>query len=84
MNTVVNYSISIGLGVAGTVESRIDRTGDQVLRGYRSAWYVGIGLAGSGVLISFIFALVSEHKARRQPVVVDSEQTDVDSVSASA
>ncbi|KAI1628651.1 major facilitator superfamily-domain-containing protein [Exophiala viscosa] len=58
INTVVNYSISLGLGFAGTVEVNVDRGGktpDDVLRGYRGALYLGIGLAGAGLVVSIIF-----------------------------
>ena len=41
ITTVVNYSISIGLGVAGTVESRVNDTGDKVEQGYRAAMWTG-------------------------------------------
>ena len=57
VNTVVNYSISIGLGIAGTVESRVVDGGSDLLKGYRSAWYTGIGLSGMGILISSLFVL---------------------------
>lgn len=50
VNTILNYSVSIGLGIAGTVESRIDPSGGDLLKGFRSAWYVGIGLSASGIL----------------------------------
>lgn len=64
MNTVVNYSISIGLGVAGLVESRINRDGSRVLEGYRSAHYVGIGLAGLGVGISCLLISSTRRESR--------------------
>jgi hypothetical protein len=35
VNTIVNYSISIGLGLAATVESQVDRGGTDTLKGYR-------------------------------------------------
>lgn len=60
VNTVVNYSISLGLGFAGTVESQVNNGGmtpADVLKGYRGAEYVGIGLAGLGVLTSVAFVL---------------------------
>ncbi|BFZ62113.1 Low affinity NH4+ transporter [Saitoella coloradoensis] len=57
VNTVVNYSISIGLGVAGTVESRVNREGTNGLKGYRSAWYTAIGFAGVGVAVSLLFVV---------------------------
>jgi MFS family permease len=59
VNTVVNYSISIGLGIAGTVESSVNGGGTDILKGYRSAWYTGIGLSGVGVLIAILFTIKS-------------------------
>uniref|UniRef100_A0A093VT19 Drug resistance protein n=1 Tax=Talaromyces marneffei PM1 TaxID=1077442 RepID=A0A093VT19_TALMA len=49
VTTVVNYSISIGLGIAGTVEVHINNGGltfDDKLKGYHAAQYTGIGLGG--------------------------------------
>lgn len=60
VNTIVNYSISIGVGIAGTVETHVNNGGQTVqdeLRGYRGAMYVGIGLSGLGVLTSVLFLL---------------------------
>ncbi|KAF2836787.1 MFS general substrate transporter [Patellaria atrata CBS 101060] len=60
VNTVVNYSISLGLGFAGTVEVHVNNGGhttEDLLKGYRGAWYVGIGLAGLGMVISLIYSL---------------------------
>lgn len=58
VNTVVNYSISIGVGIAGTVEVHVNRGGAtkaDELRGYRGALYMAIGLAGLGVVIALSF-----------------------------
>jgi MFS family permease len=55
VNTVVNYSISLGLGFAGTVEVYITNgndTPEEVLKGYRAALYMGVGLSGLGMVIS--------------------------------
>jgi len=52
VTTIINYSISIGLGFAGTVETQINRDGTDLLKGYRAAYYMGIGLAGLGVIIA--------------------------------
>lgn len=44
VNTVVNYSISLGLGFAGTVEVHVNnggKTPDDLLKGYRGAFYMG-------------------------------------------
>ena len=60
--TVVNYSISIGLGIAGTVESKVNNEGQDLLKGYRGALYAAIGLSGMAILLSLLF-VVSEGKA---------------------
>ena len=52
VNTVVNYSISIGLGVAGTVDAYVDPDQTNRLLGYRSALYTGIGFSGLAVLVA--------------------------------
>ena len=48
--TVVYYSQSIGLGIAGTVQVYVANPGS--LEGYRGAFYTGIGLSGLGLLIA--------------------------------
>ena len=63
--TVVNYSISIGLGIGGTVESRINKTGNDLLKGYRAALYAGIGLAGCGILLAVVFIVYNAHVRKR-------------------
>ncbi|ETI28461.1 hypothetical protein G647_00910 [Cladophialophora carrionii CBS 160.54] len=60
VTTIVNYSISLGLGFAGTVEVHVNnggRTSEDLLKGYRGAWYVGIGFAAMGLCISIVFLL---------------------------
>lgn len=60
VTTIVNYSISLGLGFAGTVEVHVNNGGhspEDILQGYRGAWYVGIGFAVAGLCISIIFLL---------------------------
>ncbi len=52
VNTVINYSISIGLGMAGTVESQVNKGGKDTLAGYRGAWYLGIGLDCLGICLA--------------------------------
>lgn len=55
VSTVVNYCVSIGLGVAATVEVHYDAGGRELLRGYRAAWYTGIGFASVGAGVAFVF-----------------------------
>ncbi|CAF1244132.1 unnamed protein product [Rotaria sordida] len=59
LNTVINWSISLGLGIAGTVESQLLKRGRTVLEGYRGGLYVGIGLSGVGVIVALLFCRVS-------------------------
>lgn len=55
VNTTVNYSISLGLGIAGTIIRQVNSNGMDVLAGYRGAWYFGIGLDGLAALIALYF-----------------------------
>ncbi|KAL7947981.1 MFS general substrate transporter [Trichoderma barbatum] len=68
VNTVINYSISIGLGIAGTVQSQISpgTSEEEILRGCRSAFYVGIGLSGLGVLVATLFIIDENRKHVRE------------------
>ena len=66
--TVVNYSISLSLGFAGTIGSHVNnggRTPEDVLHGFRGAWYMAIGLSGLGLLLSLAFVA----KGYRRPLV---------------
>ncbi len=56
--TVINYSISLGLGFAGTIEMQIGdgRTSNtDKLLGYQGALWFSVGLAGFGLIISLAF-----------------------------
>lgn len=65
VNTAVNYSISIGLGFAGTVEAHVNDGGLNKLKGYRGAWYLGIGLSGLGIFVAIIQAFNSFSKSKK-------------------
>jgi MFS family permease len=65
INAAVNLSVSIGLGLAGTVERYVHDEathagGTGSMHGPHSALYVGIGLAGMGILIALFFTRVPE------------------------
>ncbi|MCJ1435460.1 hypothetical protein MMC27_004833 [Xylographa pallens] len=66
VTTIVNYSISIGLGIAGTVESQVDSGGTNILNGYRGAFYAGMGLSGCGILLSLYFVMHERRSNRKQ------------------
>ncbi|KAL3431613.1 MFS general substrate transporter [Aspergillus tetrazonus] len=64
VNTVVNYSISLALGFAGTVEREVSKglTGkEKVLKGSAAAWYFGVGLSVFGLALSLMFVLLRYH-----------------------
>ncbi|KAG7662001.1 uncharacterized protein J8A68_004501 [[Candida] subhashii] len=62
VSTFVNYSISIGLGFAGTVEyyttRNMEPSLETTIHGMRNAFYMGMGLAGVGVILSTIFMII--------------------------
>ena len=51
VSTMVNYSISTGLGFAGSIDRYVGQEYG-MLAGYRGAWYFGIGLSATGFVIS--------------------------------
>ncbi|KAK6455226.1 major facilitator superfamily domain-containing protein [Scheffersomyces xylosifermentans] len=55
--TVVNYSVSLFLGMATTVEVETLKHAS-VLESYHAAIYLGIGVAGLGVLFSAVFIVL--------------------------
>ncbi|KAJ6124596.1 hypothetical protein N7471_011913 [Penicillium samsonianum] len=72
IGTIVNYSISLGLGFAGTIDVHVNRgstTPADALLGYRGAWYFGIGLTGLGIVLSLIFVAKGYwHDVKKQRV----------------
>ena len=75
VTTVVNYSISLGLGFAGTVESRILADGGNTLDGYRSAWYMAIGLAGLGIVVAVAFNAVGLKESGKELETGESDMS---------
>lgn len=78
VSTFVNYSISIGLGLAGTVEYYIIKglpdTTETKIKGIRSAFYVGIGLAALGVVLAFTFLVLQNFSSGYRPKDIESEK----------
>ncbi|EMD01171.1 hypothetical protein BAUCODRAFT_144725 [Baudoinia panamericana UAMH 10762] len=79
VNTIVNYSISLGLGFAGTVEINVNRGGttwNDTLRGYRGALYMGTGLCGLGLALSIVFVTKTywdDSKRAKNDITADPE-----------
>ncbi|CAF3562425.1 unnamed protein product [Fusarium graminearum] len=68
VSTIVNYSISLGLGFAATVEVNINKGGESqadLLKGYRAAFYMGVGFAGSGFAISIVYFIKSMWRKKK-------------------
>jgi MFS family permease len=65
--TVVNYSISLGIGFAGTLETNINNGGltkkDQY-RGYQGAMWLSVGLSGLGLVLSLIYVWIGTKNTR--------------------
>ncbi|KAL1863082.1 hypothetical protein VTK73DRAFT_6462 [Phialemonium thermophilum] len=76
INTVVNYGISLGVGFAGTVEVHINnggKTKPDLLKGFHGALYMGIGLAGLGLVICL--AYLARHHRQKGNQGTESEKT---------
>lgn len=69
VNTVINVSMSLGVGIAGIVEStylKSKDTGDagwtasseEVLESYRAAWWFSLAICLSGLLLTLVFVRI--------------------------
>lgn len=65
VNTLVNYSIALALGIASTVENNVNNGGQDLEKGYRGALYFGVGLAGFGLLMAIANLLIEIYEERR-------------------
>ncbi|KAI1607845.1 major facilitator superfamily [Exophiala viscosa] len=75
ITTVINYSISFSLGFAGTVEANVNNggvTAHDILKGYRAALHLAIGIGGLGIALSAIYRLRSYGKRSGE----ETEQED--------
>jgi len=79
VNTVVNYSISLALGFAGTIEVHQNNGGhkpEDTLNGYHSAMYLGVSLAGLGVLVSLLFNLKQWRTNRKAKIAATATKSE--------
>jgi hypothetical protein len=70
--TVLNYSISLGLGLATTAEVYTSVGPNVQLAGIQSAWLTGVGIGGLGVFICaiYLFKSVLSHHAPARPLTI--------------
>jgi MFS family permease len=84
VSTAINWSISLGLGAAGTVESELLKQGKSVLEGYRGGLYVGMGLSGAGIIFALLFcrvpAVAPVNQEKRQPEINAARSTASDTI----
>lgn len=65
VTTVINYSISLSLGFAGTIEVNVNNggtTAHDTLKGYRGALYLAVGLGGLGMGLSALYTIRNYRK----------------------
>ena len=60
ISTAVQYSIAIGLGIAATVETHVNKSGSDVVLGFRGAYWLGIGFAAVAFFVVVLF--VRDHR----------------------
>lgn len=65
VNTIINYSVALGLGIAGTVEAHTNDGGRDLYAGYQHSLYLGTGLAGLGAVIALANVVASVIVGRR-------------------
>ncbi|KAL3466468.1 putative MFS multidrug transporter [Aspergillus heterothallicus] len=63
VNTIVNYSTAVGLGIAGTVEAEVVDRGGDLLSGYRAALWTSAGLSGLAFVVALVYAVCTEYPA---------------------
>ncbi|PYH43126.1 uncharacterized protein BP01DRAFT_108936 [Aspergillus saccharolyticus JOP 1030-1] len=74
ISTVVQYSISIGLGIAATVEAHVNDNGKDVIHGYRGALWLGIAFAAVAFFIVVLF--IRDHRFDQEPEKDGAASTD--------
>lgn len=89
VSTFVNYSLSVGLGIAGTVEyytiQGLPDTLNTKIKGMRNAFRMGMGLAGLGVVLSTVFLIVHHLKQRaasRMTVNEKEQASEIEEIEA--
>ena len=74
ISTVVQYSIAIGLGIAATVESHVNKGGSDIVLGYRGAYWLGTGFAAVAFSIVVLFVRDNRFDGTKKTEKVVQEQ----------
>lgn len=61
VSTVINYSISLFLGISSTVEVEIHKKTDSTFQSYRAGIYFGVGVAVLGIFFSIAFLICQKN-----------------------
>ena len=76
IGTLNLYGNSLGLGFAGTVEVETGRHGQQIIRGYRSALWFGVGIAAVALILDMVFVRMSKDDREGWTDENDRDPTD--------
>lgn len=60
IGTLWTYGMSTGIGFGETAEVQTNRGGTDLVRGYRSALYLGIGFAAAAIVLSLLFVRIKK------------------------
>ena len=83
IGTLLTYGMSTGIGFGGTVEVHTNRGGTDIVRGYRSALYLGIAFAATSLVLSLLFVRIKkdEREGWEEKDGVGQEMSDVSGTS---
>ncbi|KAH8820244.1 major facilitator superfamily domain-containing protein [Xylogone sp. PMI_703] len=62
VGTLLNYGLSTGVGLAGTVEAYTNDSGRDPVQGIRNALYLGIGMTGISAIIALVFVRIPKDR----------------------
>jgi len=62
VGTLLTFGVSTGLGFGGVVEVHTNRGGADLLRGYRGALWLAVGMAGASLVIGLISVRIVKDK----------------------
>ncbi|GAA5900055.1 uncharacterized protein JCM6883_006077 [Sporobolomyces salmoneus] len=82
MNLITNYSISIGLGIAGTVEVYTNDGGNDLLQGYRSAFWFASCVSFAGLLLVLAVVRVRGGHGNEDSIASETELKRNDQIEA--